>query len=138
MEVLNREHEDHRVRNDLIVVAVILALALMSFLAFHVRGYLIGRVSADKTGPYAVVESTEGEYDILPLSQDTSLTVVSDLGTNTIVVEDGHVSIVDSDCKNQVCVETGEVGQVGDTIVCLPHHLVIQIVDDPQDAYSVG
>lgn len=132
------DHTGHRIRNDFIAVALILALALVMFMTFHVRNYLVGQASASQAGPYAVVANTEGEYDVLSLSQDASLTVVSDLGTNTVVVEDGCVFIADSDCKNRVCMETGKVNQVGDTIVCLPHHLVIQVVDDPQDAYSVG
>lgn len=83
---------------------------------------------------YAVVQNTEGYRAVLPLDDDASVAVESDRGTNVIEVADGRVRCAESDCSNQICVDTGWVSQVGQTIVCLPHELTVQVVADPDDA----
>lgn len=83
---------------------------------------------------YAVVQNTEGYRAVLPLDDDASVAVESDRGTNVIEVAGGRVRCAKSDCSNQICVDTGWVSQVGQTIVCLPHELTVQVVTDPDDA----
>ncbi len=83
---------------------------------------------------YAVVQNTEGYRAVLPLDDDASVAVESDRGTNVIEVAGGRVRCAESDCSNQICVDTGWVSQVGQTIVCLPHELTVQVVADPDDA----
>lgn len=83
---------------------------------------------------YAVVQNTEGYRAVLPLDDDASVAVESDRGTNVIEVAGGRVRCAESDCSNQICVDTGWVSQVGQTIVCLPHELTVQVVAGPDDA----
>lgn len=83
---------------------------------------------------YAVVQNTEGYRAVLPLDDDASVAVESDRGTNVIEAAGGRVRCAESDCSNQICVDTGWVSQVGQTIVCLPHELTVQVVADPDDA----
>ena len=89
---------------------------------------------AQAGGPYAVVQNTEGFREALPLGQDVSVTVTSSRGTNVVEVSGGRVRVSSSDCANQVCVDAGWVSEAGQTITCLPHQLVVQVVDDPSDA----
>ncbi len=50
-----------------------------------------------------------------------------DIGTNTIVIKDGIVYMKDANCKNQVCVNTGEISKKGESIVCLPNKVIVEI-----------
>lgn len=86
------------------------------------------------SAPVAVVQNSEGFYEVLPLNEDAQLTVESSRGTNVVEVANGSVRCVESDCGNQVCVGTGWVNASGQMIVCLPHQLTVQVVDDPSDA----
>jgi hypothetical protein len=126
-------------RNDIILIVAVLVIALGAWVVL--RGGLPTSQSASSesgaTGPYAVVQNTEGFREVLPLSQDATVDVTSSLGENLVVVSGGKVSVEEADCKNQICVQTGKVNRVGDTIVCLPHQLVIQVVDKPEDASAV-
>ena len=125
------------------VVLVAVAAALVLWFGYGSRalpgvpgasdGDWAGQAGAGAT-LYAVVQNTEGYSEVLPLDTDASVTVESDLGTNVIEVADGGVRCAESDCSNQICVETGWVSQVGQTIVCLPHELTVQVVADPDDA----
>ncbi|WP_027623276.1 NusG domain II-containing protein [Clostridium lundense] len=46
---------------------------------------------------------------------------------NKILIEKDKISITDADCPDRVCVKTGPISQPGDTVVCLPHKLMITI-----------
>ncbi|SJZ76554.1 hypothetical protein SAMN02745116_01362 [Pilibacter termitis] len=47
---------------------------------------------------------------------------------NKIVVKDGKIRIVEANCADQICVRRGWISQGGQTIVCLPHKLVIEVI----------
>ncbi len=92
----------------------------------------------DATAPastlVAVVQNTEGFYQVLPLDADATVTVASSYGTNVVEVAQGRVRCSESDCANQVCVDTGWVASVGQMVVCLPHRLTVEVVADAADA----
>ena len=77
---------------------------------------------------YAVVHASDGSEEKLPLDKDTTITVSTDLGSNTIVVSHGAVSVIDADCPNHDCIQQGEISSTNQQIVCLPHKLWIEVV----------
>lgn len=87
---------------------------------------------------YAVIQNSDGFYQVLPLGEDTTVTVAGSLGTNIIEVADGRVRCLESDCSNQTCVKQGWVSGLGQTVVCLPHKLIVQLVADPADAVPLS
>ena len=50
-----------------------------------------------------------------------------DTGTNTVIIKDGIVYISDATCKNQVCVNTGKISKKGESIICLPNKVIVEI-----------
>ena len=52
---------------------------------------------------------------------------------NKIEVRDGQIAIVYANCGDQICVRKGYIGKTGQTIVCLPHRLVIEIMGATDD-----
>ena len=60
-----------------------------------------------------------------------------DGGYNHVVVKNGKVSVTEADCPDKVCVNTGEIGTPGDTIVCMPHKMVVEIEGSGENVDSV-
>lgn len=87
---------------------------------------------------YAVVQNSDGFYQVLSLGEDRTVTVTGSLGTNIIEVANGRVRCLESDCSNQTCVKQGWVSGRGQTVVCLPHKLIVQVVADPADAVPLS
>ncbi len=52
---------------------------------------------------------------------------ISDLASNTIEVDGKAIRIKAATCKDQVCVRMGWISRPGQTVVCLPHRLLIEI-----------
>lgn len=105
-------------KNDVLLVAALLLLggALALFLLFTRQEGGTVRVQIDGE---TVME--------LPLDQDTRLVLGEGEGTNTLTVSGGTAQIVQADCPDQVCVRQGAVRYAGESIVCLPHRLIVTI-----------
>lgn len=113
-----------------------LLIALALLLAGGI--YLFYSAGAEK-GLTAVV-TVDGEWRAaLPLDEaENSVTIETDGGYNIITTKDGMVFVAEADCRDRICVEHKKISQVGETIVCLPHKLVVEIVGDaPADFDAV-
>lgn len=80
------------------------------------------------------VEQDRKVIRVLPLSQNHRETIHSKYGTNTIVIKNGKADVTKADCKNQVCVNSRKISKNGETIVCLPHKLILTVVPKGQVA----
>ena len=47
---------------------------------------------------------------------------------NVITVDGRQIRITDANCGDLICVQRGWIEKAGETIVCLPHKLIIEIV----------
>lgn len=64
------------------------------------------------------------------LRQDQTYTYKSQDGDiNEIEVKGGKIAIVFANCGDQICVRKGFIDKTGQTIVCLPHRLVIEVLN---------
>ena len=114
-------------RNDGILAAVILiiAVAVLLFMKLtKVQGNsVVVKIDGVETQCFSLEENIEFEIK----------TGKNDENYNVLVIKDGKASIVDADCPDGICEEYRPVSYVGETIICLPHKVVIEIVGDNID-----
>ncbi len=67
--------------------------------------------------------------DLAAVAAPYEFTVETEYGRNTVRVSPGAIEVAEADCPNQDCVKQGAISDGAIPIVCLPHHLVIQIED---------
>ncbi len=108
-------------RNDLILTAVIVLLGLACFFIFN-------RVSKI-TGSTAVISIDGKEYKRVSLDRDDSFTIETDYGINTVVIKNGEIFVESADCPDGICVRHSHINKLHENIVCLPHRLVIEIIE---------
>lgn len=109
-----------RLKRDIVLVLVMLAVAMMALLIIN--------YGVKKKGTYAVVKVDGQELYKLELDKDTTVDVAGyQGGLNRIEVKAGKVSMTEADCPDELCVKTGKISRTGETIVCLPHRVVIEI-----------
>lgn len=114
---------------NLILILVIAAVACAGLFATRLMG---ANTDAD-TATVVIRDGAQNVYE-LPLGQDATKTVTTDLGTNVIEIKDGRVHVEEADCPNQDCVHQGWIDAAGQQIVCLPHKLTVDIVDEGAEA----
>ena len=78
-------------------------------------------------GGYVSVQMDGQTVMELPLSEDTQVLLGEDGHTNTLVIRNGTAQVMEADCPDQICVRQGAVQYEGESIVCLPHKLIVTI-----------
>lgn len=77
----------------------------------------------------------------LTLSDYSETITFPDGGENTFTIDNGTVWMRDANCNDHTCTNTGIIRRAGESIVCLPHRLVLQIVTEdsatPQEPDAV-
>ena len=96
-------------KKDIILIAAVLAISLISLAAINMTqkdGKEVYKTSIKKDQIYQIPEKN---------------------GTNVMQIKDGKVTMKKADCKDQICADHKAIEKSGETIVCLPHKVVIEI-----------
>ena len=96
-------------------------------------GFLLLR-SGGHTGRVAEIRLDGELYQSIDLDAVTvpyEIEIQTEYGENTVYVEHGQISITHADCPDQICVEQGTIVDSLVPIVCVPHHLTIEIGGEP-------
>lgn len=108
---------------DVILIVLLLALCVVIF------GLI--QIFVKKDGAAAVVKVDGNVVEELDLKRDNMIEVGGyDGGVNKIEVKDGKVRMINADCPDELCVKTGWISKTGETIVCLPHRVVVEITGE--------
>ncbi len=118
---------------DIVIILFLIVLSFIPQLIFSKT------LSADLSTTYANITLSGKFYDNIPLSSfkgEKTFVIKTKYGKNTILVKDDTIQIVDADCKDSLCVNQGISSKVGQSIICLPHKLIIEIKGDEKDSSS--
>ncbi len=50
-----------------------------------------------------------------------------DIGTNTVVIENGYAYMKDATCPDKICIHTGKINDNSKDIVCLPNKVMVKV-----------
>ena len=117
-------------KNDIILICALLLLALAVWGVLHLTRERGGEAVVTVDGQLAAT---------IPLSVDVSLPVGEGKGfLNVVEVSGGRVRVVEADCPDRLCVRQGWIAYDGESIVCLPHKLVVTVRGTAGDLDAVA
>lgn len=63
---------------------------------------------------------------------DEGIHVIKDNGNEllTFEIKDEYVNVLSASCKDKLCVHQKKIKKSGESIVCLPNNIMIQIIDN--------
>ena len=108
-----------------ILFACVFVLAAVSFYLLWNSGGA-GAVTARIWLDGEIVEEIELSTVVVPREFD----ITTELGTNRLRVEHGSICVISADCPDQTCVHMGKINGSFQTIACVPHKLVIDILTE--------
>ena len=116
-----------RLKRDIILVLSMVIIAAAAFLIIN--------FAVKKDGSYAVIKVDGNVIKTLDLNSGETTIEVNGYqgGVNKVVINDGKVSMTEADRPDGLCVKTGKISRVGETIVCLPHRVVVEIKGSQDD-----
>lgn len=89
------------------------------------------RASASSDNSLNVVIRQNGNpYGTYSLNKDREIHVKNGKQENVVSIQDGSVLMKKSTCKNQVCVDEGKISRAGQSIICLPNRVVVEIQEN--------
>ena len=127
---MTKQDKQNRVKNGIFTAAIGLIVLVAFLLRMTQKGdspellEIVQRGTVIETYPLAEdqtirITDTEGHYNIVEISQ-------------------GVVRVTEADCSNQDCVRQGGISKSGESIICLPHQLVIRIKGAAQEYDAVS
>lgn len=102
-------------RLDIIILIVLIVIAIGSWIAVTVL--------FDVNGDYVEVIVDNHVQKVISLNDDGEY-------SNIITIKNREVYMKSSDCPDQICVKQGKIKKQGESIICLPHKLVIRIASE--------
>lgn len=67
-------------------------------------------------------------YGTYSLQEDQVIEVKEDLGINRVQIKNGKAKMIEADCPDGYCMDQNEISKENETIVCLPHKLVVEVI----------
>ena len=108
-----------RYKKDILIIGLILVFALLSFVVLK---------ATRERGAFAEVSIDGKTVASYSLSEDREETFqTSDGSYNIVCIENGKVFVKEADCRDGLCMQQGKKSDIGETIVCLPHKLVVTV-----------
>ncbi|MBE5961125.1 MAG: NusG domain II-containing protein [Lachnospiraceae bacterium] len=107
-------------KKDILLILVVLAVGVFTIASFR---------AFQEEGGQVVVTVAGEEYATLPLNKDARLEIEGKYGTNILAIKDGTAKMEEAGCPDQICVYHKAIQYNGDTIICLPNQIIIQVVD---------
>ncbi|CEH32920.1 NusG domain II-containing protein [Romboutsia lituseburensis] len=117
----------------------IVIIILLFILSFTPNIIFSKTISNSNKLVYASIKIDGKLYDNIPLSTnkgEKKSNIKTATGNNSILISDNIIKVISADCKDDLCVKQGEISKVGESIICLPHKLIIEIKGDEKDSSS--
>ena len=102
---------------------------LILLVAAGILGYVALKASMKKGGSVKV--SIDGKViETISLDDDGEYRIEAEGGYNLLIIKDGEAYLKEADCPDKLCVKQGHITKEGETIVCLPHKVIIEVIKD--------
>lgn len=115
-------------RRDYLFLAALFALGiLLTACVYHFSG-----------NGSAVTVTVDGQlYGTYALDEEQEISVELDgRVANVVVIENGAAYMKNADCRDGLCMRQGAISRNRQTIVCLPHKLVVEVVGGEKETYD--
>ncbi len=112
-------------KNDLILIGVLLAcLAVIG----------IALLLMKKDGKEVVVSVDGKEVASFSLDKDLVYEIEGyEGGKNILTIESGVAYMSDASCPDKLCMHMGKISNVGQSVICLPNRVVVEIRGNEAD-----
>lgn len=114
---------------DLLLIGLLLLIGAGSL--------LIVTVLRNQKGTRVQITIDGAVYGTYELSKEQTIPIkVHGTVTNTLQISDQKANMVQADCPDQLCVHQKAVSGQGETIVCLPNRVVVEVTGEQEAQFD--
>lgn len=101
---------------DLLLLLGILVIAFLG----AIRVQILSVKEAER-----IQVSVDGQvFGVYSLHKDQEIKIND---TNYLIIKDGVADMIEADCPDQICVNQKAISKTGETIVCLPNKVIVDV-----------
>lgn len=109
-------------------IILILSLLVLSCIP---EGIFFFSPASRSQNTVAVITIDGNVYKEIPLSEHSGTDEIPittpEGGHNLVVVRNQEIGITEADCPDKICVQEGFIARPGESVVCLPHKLMVEV-----------
>lgn len=109
-------------KKDIILIGSILLIAL--------AGWLVVWMTGQNEGAEVRIMVDGEEYGTWSLGENNVIDIDTEYGHNRVHIQSGSVYMEEADCPDKYCKKQGSIRNSTESIICLPHRLVVEITGD--------
>lgn len=116
--------KNRRYKYDLfVIISIVVSVSLLLLIRPHTSAH------------YAVITQNKKEYGKYDLRVDQEIKIDDE---NTLQIKNNEIKMIQATCPDHVCIKQGAISKKGQSIICLPHKLIVEVVsgDEEQDDQS--
>ncbi len=108
------------------------ALSIVVLIAISIVLFVGIRCFATNHGKYVKVYVNDKLTKTFKLDSDIRYMIETKKGYNFLIIKNNHAKIVDADCPNKICVDKGYISEDNESIICVPHNVVVTVDSDKE------
>ena len=109
-------------KGDIIVTLSLLAISF-------IMAFAINTTNSSASGQVVRIEVNGKLKYELPLDKNDEVIIDDGVHYNKIVIQDGKAFMEEANCRDQICTHMQEISLDGETIICLPNRVFVEVVD---------
>ena len=116
---------------DIVIIAVLILLSFTPHLIFFKTS------QKGSKNNYAIIQvdgKIHKKIDLSKVKKSEKVNLNLPNGKNTLLIKNNNIQMYSANCNDALCVKQGNISKVGQTIICLPHKLIIEIKGDELDS----
>lgn len=129
----NSENRRRRYVNDILLLAACLLAGCIAAAVIRASASAGGYVEVRVEHP-----GSEAETTVYPLSADRDVTIRQGDDINVVHIAGGQASMSEANCPDLICVRTRAVSHVGESVICLPHGVIVTVIGDDTKVDDTG
>ncbi len=107
---------------DIIITASLLVLSF-------IMAFGVSNMSSEATGQIVRVEVNGEIKHEVSLNEDQEIIIDDGVHYNKLVIKDGKAYMDEANCRDQICTHMKEINIDGETIICLPNRVFVEVID---------
>ena len=115
---MEEQAKNRKVKNDIIFVAILLAVLAVVVVCLFVFG---------QKGSVVKVTVDGKVYGTYALNRNQIVEIRTENGYNLLVIEDGKAYVKEASCPDGICCSDKPINYTWESIICLPNKVVVSI-----------
>lgn len=81
-------------------------------------------------GHFAKITIGKDEYGVYDLNKDQTININNE---NILIIKNNEIYMDQATCPDKNCIRQGHIFKSGASIICLPHQVIVEIIDGEED-----